>query len=125
MLGHLKTRRFSMEGEVTSPGVNEAKETYWQRTLQVWKDSGLTASEFQRQNNLSKHAFVYWKLKLIGRSEKSHTLVPVRVRPATRAAVHPCCIRLGVGELFTIEVTAGFDEQTLRQVLAILRESAE
>ena len=114
-----------MDGEVTAPEMNEVKETYWQRTLQVWKDSGLTASEFQRQNNLSKHAFVYWKLKLIGRSEKRATLVPVRVRPAARAAVHPCCIRLRVGELLTVEVTSGFDEQTLRQVLAILRESAE
>jgi hypothetical protein len=121
MLGHLKRRRFGMDGEVNAHEVNEAKETYWQRTLQVWKDSGLTASEFQRQKNLSKHAFVYWKLKLIGRSEKRQTLVPVRVRPA----VHPCCIRLRVGELFTMEVTADFDERTLRQVLAILRESGE
>ena len=51
--------------------------------------------------------------------------MPVRVRSAVRAVGSSCCIRLRVGELFYVEVTAGFDEQTLRQVLAILRESAE
>lgn len=114
-----------MDGEVTAPEVNESKETCWQRTIQEWKDSGLKASEFQRRNNLSKHAFTYWKRKLMPRSEKRQSLVPVRVRSAARGAVNPRCIRLRVGELCTVEVAAGFDEQTLRQVLAILRESAE
>jgi hypothetical protein len=113
-----------MDGELTAPQVGESKETYWQRTLQAWKDSGLKASEFQRRNDLSKHAFVYWKLKLLGRSDKRQVMVPVTVRSAGRGAVDPCCIRLRVGELCTVEVAAGFDEQTLREVLAVVQECA-
>jgi hypothetical protein len=122
MLGHPKTRRFGMDEEITSNEVQESKETYWQRTLQEWKESGLKACEFQLQNNLSKHAFVYWKLKLMGRSEKRQALVPVRLRTAARG--DSCCIRLRVGEFYAVEVSAGFDEQTLRAVLAIVRECA-
>ena len=66
MLGPSQSEEVRHGWRDRAPEINEAKETYWQRMLQVRKDSGLKACEFQRQNNLSKHAFVYWKLKLIG-----------------------------------------------------------
>jgi hypothetical protein len=122
MLGHLMTRRFGMDSEITEHGIQESKEAYWQRTLQQWKESGLKACEFQRRNNLSKHAFVYWKLKLMGRSEKRQVLVPVRLHTAARR--DSCGIRLRVGELYTVEVSPGFDERTLRAVLAVVRGCA-
>ena len=112
-----------MDGEITGPEVSESKETSWRRTLQEWKDSGLKACDFQRRNNLNKHAFIYWKLKLIGRTEKRPTLVGVKMPTGARGAASPSRIRLRVGEQFTVELTEGFDAQTLRQVLAVLQES--
>lgn len=50
-----------MEAEIAEP--QKSKEAYWRRTLQQWRDSGLKACNFQRQNNLNKHAFIYGKLK--------------------------------------------------------------
>jgi len=114
-----------MDGEIMAPAASEAKEAYWQRILQEWKDSGLKACEFQRRNNLSKHAFVYWKLKLIGTTEKKQALVPVKVRSSIRRAGQSCCIRLRVGELFCVELTEGFDAGTLREVLTIIRDCVE
>jgi hypothetical protein len=113
-----------MDGEITAPEENESKETSWRRTLQEWKDSGLKACEFQRRNNLNKHAFIYWKLKLIGRTEKRPTLVAVKMPTAARGAASPSGIRLRVGEQFTVELAEGFDVQTLREVLAVLQENA-
>jgi len=110
-----------MEAEITEP--EESKEAYWRRTLQQWRDSGLKACDFQRRNNLNKHAFIYWKLKLIGRTEKRPTLVGVKMPTGARGAASPSRIRLRVGEQFTVELTEGFDAQTLRQVLAVLQES--
>lgn len=114
-----------MDGEIVASEANETKEAYWQRILQDWKLSGLKACEFQRQKNLSKHAFVYWKLKLIGPTEKKQALVPVRVRSSVRPSARSSCIRLRVGELFSVELVEGFDAQTLREVLAVVRECAE
>lgn len=113
-----------MDGEIAVPELNESKEASWRRTLQEWKDSGLKACDFQRRNNLNKHAFIYWKLKLIGRTEKRPTLVPIKMPTAARGAASPSPIRLRVGERFTVELTDGFDAQTLREVLAVLQESA-
>jgi len=33
-------------------------------------------------------------------------------------------IRLRIGELYTVEVTAGFDAQTLREVLTVVQDCA-
>jgi hypothetical protein len=112
-----------MDGEITAPRENEAREVYWRRVLQQWKESGLRACEFQRQNNLNKQAFIYWKLKLIG-TDARITLVPVRIGSTARGMAFAGGIRLRVGELFTVEVMPGFDTQTLRQLLGVVREQA-
>jgi hypothetical protein len=69
-----------MDGEITAHEANELKEAHWKQVLQQSKDSGLKACEFQRRNNLSNHPFTYWKLKLIGPTEKKPRLVAVKVR---------------------------------------------
>jgi len=115
-----------MSTEITTPEAEESKESYWQRVLQEWEASGLKGREYQRRHNLSQHAFVYWKLKLRGRTEKNPTLVPVKLRsvgqPAMRGA-HG--IRIRAGELFTVELSEGFDPMALREVLAAVRECAK
>jgi hypothetical protein len=126
MLDHPKPRRFSMGIEVTAGEAVDQKEAFWRRTLEVWKDSGLSGSEFQRRNNLSKNAFVYWKRKLMPRSEKSQTLVPVSMRrpPRCPPVASTSFIRLRLAGVYTVEVRAGFDAQTLREVLVVVQDCA-
>ena len=113
-----------MDIEVTAAEAVDQKQAFWGRTLEAWKDSGLSGTEFQRRNNLTKNAFVYWKRKLMPRSEKAHTLVPVSVCKPLRlpTAASTSSIRLHVGGLYTVEVSTGFDAQTLREVLAVVRD---
>lgn len=115
-----------MDNEVTAAEAVDQKEAFWRRTLGAWKDSGLSGSEFQRQNNLTKNAFVYWKRKLIPRREEGQTLVPVSTRRPLRCPIGASTsfIRLRVRDVYTVEVRAGFDAQTLREVLAVVQECA-
>jgi len=113
-----------MSIEITTPAAEEAQETYWRRILQQWQASGLKGREFQRRNNLSQHAFIYWKLKLIGRTEKGAKLVPVKVGSKAPQTVRADGIRIRVGELFTIELAESFDATALQEVLTAVRECA-
>ncbi len=113
-----------MEIEVKAAEAVHQKQAFWRRTLEAWKGSGLSGTEFQRQNDLTKNAFVYWKRKLMPRSEKAQTLVPVSIRKPSRLPVgaSTSSIRLHVGVLYTVEVSTGFDAQTLREVLTVVRD---
>jgi hypothetical protein len=113
-----------MDIEVTAAEAVDQKQSFWARTLEAWRNSGLSGTEFQRQNNLTKNAFVYWKRKLMPRSEKAQTLVPVSIRKPSRlpTGVSTSCIRLHFGGLYTVEVSTGFDARTLREVLAVVRD---
>ena len=114
-----------MSIEITTPAAEETQETYWRRILQQWEASGLKGREFQRRNNLSQHAFIYWKLKLIGRTEKGPKLVPVKLRSVDQPAMRSAHgIRIRVGELFTIELAESFDATALHQVLTAVRDCA-
>ena len=115
-----------MSTEITTAEADESKESYWRGVLQEWQASGLKGREYQRRHNLSQHAFVYWKLKLMGRTEKKPMLVPVKLRcvdPQVMPAAYS--IRIRAGELFTVELSEGFDPKTLREVLAAVRECAK
>jgi len=114
-----------MDGEITAHEANELKEAHWKQILHEWKDSGLRACEFQRRNNLSKTAFTYWKLKLIGPTEKKPSLVAVKVRPVALGGGAPCCMRLRIGERYTLELTEGFEAGTLREVLRVVQECSQ
>lgn len=107
-----------MENEATIGETAETKKAFWIRTLTTWQKSGLSGSEFQRLNNLSKNAFVYWKKKLIPRTETEQRLVPVRVQMSGASYG----IRLHVGELYTVDLMHRFDSQSLRQLLVVLQE---
>jgi hypothetical protein len=113
-----------MDIEGTAAEAVDQKQAFWTRALEEWRNSGLSGTEFQRQNNLTKNAFVYWKRKLMPRSEKTQTLVPVSIRKPSRlpTGASTSCIRLHVGGLYTVEVSTGFDAQTLREVLAVVRD---
>lgn len=115
-----------MDTEDTKAEAVDQKEAFWQRTLEAWKDSGLSGCEFQRRNNLSKNTFVYWKRKLMPQIKKVRHFVPVAVRRGLRcpSMSGSDSIRLRIGELYTVEVTAGFDAQTLREVLTVVQDCA-
>ena len=113
-----------MEQDISISSVT--REQHWQEQLVAWKASGLKQVEYCREHQISKHAFVYWKLKLLGKDTEPATLVPVsahQLRHMQRAD-SSTTIRLVVGERYHVEVCPGFNAQTLQEVLAVLERLA-
>jgi hypothetical protein len=102
------------------------REQYWKEQVMASKASGLKQMQYCREHQLSKHAFVYWKLKLLGKDAIPATLVPVSAHQLRRIQHGDGAgqIRLVVGERYHVEVAPGFNAQTLQEVLAVLERLA-
>ena len=102
------------------------REQYWQEQVTAWKASGLKQIQYCRKHQLSKHAFVYWKLKLIGKDPSPATFVPVSAHQLRHMNRRDGSgqIRLVVGERYHVEVRPGFNAQTLQEILSVLERLA-
>ena len=113
-----------MEQDISVSSVT--REKYWQEQVAAWKESGLKQMQYCREHHLSKHAFVYWKLKLLGKDASPATLVPVSAHQLRH--LHrgdgSAQIRLVVGERYHVEVHPGFNAQTLQEILTVLERLA-
>lgn len=91
------------------------------RLIRAQERSGLTQEEFCRRQNVSLHAFRVWKYRGAARraarsaDREGPRLVPVRLLGTPDAR-----IELSVGGWRTVRVGPGFDEATLRRLLAVL-----
>ena len=125
------------------------KRRYWESLLRGWKASGRTVREYCRVEGLRESAFYFWRRKLqtsgqlsgdvgqaaaTGSRMASAARSPGRPLPPRRGAVSFLPVRvvqdaaietargveivLGPGR--TVRVPAGFDRQTLMDVLAVL-----
>jgi len=50
-------------------GADLDKEKHWQGILEQYKQSGLSGSQFCKQNGVSEHKFFYWKSTLAKRQK--------------------------------------------------------
>ena len=104
----------------------EEKEPFWRRELNAWQSSGLSQAEYQRTHGLTKNAFTYWKLKLLGSNGAAATFVAVP-RRALRAGAQlggMGGIRLRVAGGYVVEVTAEFEAEALEKLLTVLERRA-
>lgn len=106
----------------------------WAKRVERWVDSGLTAKEFAAEMGLKASTLSYWKWRL--RSE-GHALAsaPKRRRREREAGfievtavsgdVEPAdrpVLELVVGDV-TVRVPMGFDQDTLQQLLVVVRQT--
>jgi len=71
-----------MEQDINVTSVTGEK--YWQEQVTAWKARGLKQMQYCREHQFSKHAFVYWKLKLLGKDTTPAMLVPVSAHQLRR-----------------------------------------
>ncbi len=113
-----------MEQEIEVSAIK--REQYWQEQMTAWKASVLKQMQYCREHQLSKHAFVYWKLKLLGKDAVPATLVRVsahQLRHMHRGDGSEQ-IWLVIGERYHVEVRPGFNAQTLQEILVVLERLA-
>jgi transposase-like protein len=102
----------------------------WQKRVQRWKDSGLTAKEFAAETGINAGTLQFWRYKL-----KHGTRSPTRTKGksasdeilASLVEVHAPTV-VSVDQRFEIElgngrrlrVGGGFDAAALRALIAVL-----
>ena len=102
----------------------QERRQFWQTHVETWSLTGLSQTEYCRQNNLKPARFTYWKRKF---KKESLPVEFVRISAESAKADHlfynnEASLRLTVGSQFTIEIQDGFTPVTLQQVLLTLKE---
>lgn len=89
---------------------------FWKTHIDQWATSGLTQTEYCRQNEISRDRFTYWKTKFKKQnSSVEFVRLPVPIR------VDPVGLKLNIGQGLQIEIPDGFKKETLEQVLSVLK----
>ncbi len=103
---------------------------FWEKHVDAWSLDGSTQTEYCRRHNLSLTAFGYWKRKLVSpdmakREELAAPgeFVEVRLNETPEPFVQSTSnLKLLVGDEFTIEVGDRFSPDSLRSLVAVLRD---
>ncbi|MCI0680548.1 MAG: transposase [Gemmataceae bacterium] len=111
---------------------SSGKEQFWRTMIRRWRQSGLAVRAFCREHGLSEPSFFAWRRTLAERDAERDTardastvrFVPVRVTPESTVptAAHGSsgALELVLGAGRRLRIGPGFDEPTLRRLLALL-----
>ena len=100
----------------------EQKRSYWKQQIEQWQQTGLSQAEYCRRNNLKHHQLAYWRKRCL-KTESAVSFAAVQLEDLLDipASTDQASIAVVIDNRFKVEVTAGFDPQLLRQVIAALR----
>jgi len=102
------------------------RKLYWQKNIDLFRQSGMTPKEFCGKHSLSTKTFFKWKKRFtptIDSCPKTLQLIPIDLKPsldeAPSALNQSSGIRLDVKGL-NIRLDCGFDVATLKRLLSML-----
>ena len=95
---------------------NEELAFFWRAHIDQWSVSGLTQTEYCRQNEISRDRFTYWKIKFQKQAQSKEIIqIPLPVHLGSSG------LRLNIGKSLQIEIPDDFNHSTLEQVLLTLK----
>jgi hypothetical protein len=92
--------------------------TEWRALVSAWQRSELSAAEFGRRHGVNGDRLAWWRWRLAS-ERASPVLAPVEVVPSPPEPATDGAVEIHVAGKVLI-VPAGFDEHTLRRLLAVL-----
>ena len=96
------------------------KNQFWQAHIKTWEQSGIGQAAYCRSKGLALKSFWYWKKKYGGRKFPL-TFVPVAVKSVSSPSMLPRTpLKLHTRSGYGIEISDGFNPETLRAVLQTL-----
>lgn len=98
------------------------KEQFWRDMLLLWQASGQTIRAFCHAQRLNEPSFYSWRRLIAQRERQQPAFVPIRVTPTPTTSI-PLELVLDNGRV--VRVPPGFDADTLRQLIAVLRDLTE
>ncbi len=103
-----------------------SKERFWRRMLRQWQHRGLSIRDFCAREDLSEPTFYAWRRTLARQDAESPRFVPVQVVPDSKpVATQEGCgsgLELVLSTGRVLRIGPGYDEPTLRRLLALLEE---
>lgn len=106
--------------ECREVGVTE-RHKFWQPHIEAWEHSGITQSDYCRNNRLSIKVFGYWKRKLCSKRRGAVSFVPVSIKRQYPAhGDTSASLRLVIGNGYGIDIGDGFNPDTLRRLINTL-----
>ena len=95
--------------------------------IELWKESGLTKTEYAQQIGINRNVFYSWFNQLQNKnSAVEQGFVPVNFSAAqcaqTSSRKETADITIELPNLYRIEVYADFDPETLQTVLTVLEQ---
>jgi transposase len=100
---------------------DERKERQWQRWISQWQTSGLSVRAFCAKHGLADASFYRWRRVLERRATEQPAFVPVQI-VADTCPPQASALELVLADGRAVRVAPGFDETTLRRLLAVLQE---
>lgn len=107
------------------------KRAEWQKRIERWRESGLTAEQFATELGINAGTLKYWKYRIGKNSSAGMALEPkrrpskapraaslVEVHAATIVAASPFVLELG--EARRLQIPAQFDAPALERLLSVL-----
>jgi transposase len=99
---------------------DERKEQQWRRRIDDWRASGLCVRDFCARHGLASASFYNWRRVLARRAaEQPAAFVPVQV-VADAVPAQASALEVVLVDGRAVRVAPGFDEATLRRLLAVL-----
>ncbi|HPB80639.1 MAG TPA: hypothetical protein PK200_01245 [Spirochaetota bacterium] len=90
----------------------------WQTHIQTWKDSGLSQTEYCRQNNISLSSFTNWKAKISSEVFRDQAFVELRHE---NISYQQNCIEFVVDNDLSIKVREDIPVLFLKNLFLALR----
>ena len=98
----------------------DKKRRFWKTHIERWSHSGLRQIEYCHANCLVPHRSTYWQ-KLLNQPDTGISFVPVQLTDNLPVPVKKMSFNLYTPNGYRIEVGTGFDPDSLRQLMAVVK----
>lgn len=106
----------------TSLSKRQINRQRWREHIDSWKQSGLTQKAYCEQHHLGLAAFQRWH-RIFMTEEKPKISSTVTFVPVNVTKPNASMLSLQINDTLRLEIPAGFDPATLRQVVQALQIS--
>lgn len=106
---------------MTKEHLQDLRET-WAQRVDAYRSSGLSGAAWCAANQVKEHQLWYWASRFRKESSDSSAVtgfLPVQVQEPFPASIAPLLVRVGS---VAIEVSPGYNEQLLRQLVQLLSD---
>jgi hypothetical protein len=96
---------------------NHKRLDFWKNQIKSWKESGLSQSEYSRQNNIDEQLFSKWKIRLSKNIESNFVQITAAIK---KDFLNEPELELVIKENYSIKVHSGFNPETLKKLIKVI-----